>query len=494
MSIYNIEYEKQVIAGLLQFPDAYADIGPFISEVDFSRINKPIYNILSNSIKEKGSINSTILIEKLKSLGITIPDLDVGAYIDSLSLVQINQKALLEVAKELKITTVKRDLYEVGQKLSDKMKKTVSSTFEEIVQEADQIYNDKINLYNEDQNLVDLCIDIDELLLKNLNNPFKELIIPYASFYQQYGGLRPGNVYCFASRSGQGKSSLLVDIAYKTGNVCNENTKLIYLDTEMQANEVMPRFLASITGVPIWEIETGNYLKNSVSLRKIEAAKKMMREKNYNFKYKHVGNMGTDAVISLIKRWYMKECGRGERALIIYDYLKILEADRGGNMKEYELMGDKMDALKTCAYDLQAPLLTAVQINRGGVNTNRQVNQLVDDESVISISDRIQWFTSYMGIFRRKVPEEIMADGPEFGTHKLITLKTRFQGQQAAGHQDLVKIVDPQTQRIRYVPNYINFDLSNFNIEERGSLRDLVNRKIDVQAVLEGVDRGETNL
>lgn len=483
MSIYNIEYEKQVIAGLLQYPDAYADIGPFISEVDFSRINKPIYNLLSNSIKESGSINSTILIEKLKGLGISIPDLDIGQYIESLSLIQINQKALLEVAKELKITTVKRDLHEVGLKLADKMKKTVSSTFEEIVQEADQIYNDKINLYNEDQKLVDLCADIDELLAMGQNNEFKELIIPYTSFYEQYGGFRPGNVYCFASRSGQGKSSLLVDLAYKTTNIVNKNVKVIYLDTEMQASEVMPRFLASVSGVPIWEIESGNYLKNQASLKKIQAAKKMMKENNFNLKYKHVGNMGVDAVISLIKRWYMKECGRGEKALIVYDYLKIVEGDKGGNAKEYELMGDKMDKLKTCAFDLQAPLLTAVQINRSGVNTNRAANSLVDDESVISISDRIQWFTSYMGIFRRKVPEEIMADGPQFGTHKLITLKTRFQGQQAAGHQDLVKIIDPQTQRVRYTPNYINFDLTNFSIEEKGSLRDLVNKKIDITLV-----------
>ena len=483
MSIYNIEYEKQVIAGLLQYPEAYADIGPFISEVDFSRINKPIYNLLSHSIKESGSINSTILIEKLKSLGITIPDLDIGQYIDSLSLIQINQKALMEVAKELKITTVKRDLYDTGQRLSEKMKKTVSSTFEEIVQEADQIYNDKINLYSEDQKLVDLCADIDELLAMNQNNEFKELVIPYASFYEQYGGFRPGNVYCFASRSGQGKSSLLVDLAYKTANIVNKNVKVIYLDTEMQANEVMPRFLASITGVPIWEIETGNYAKNPISLKKIQAAKKILKDNNHNLKYKHVGNMATDAVISLIKRWYMKECGRGEKALIVYDYLKILEGDRNGGMKEYELMGDKMDALKTCAYDLQAPLLTAVQINRSGVNTNRQASQVIDDESVISISDRIQWFTSYMGIFRRKVPEEILADGPQYGTHKLITLKTRFQGQQAAGHQDLVKIVDQETNRVRYTPNFINFDLTNFNIEERGSLRDLVHKKIDLTLV-----------
>ena len=489
MSIYNIEYEKQVLAGLLQHPGSYADIGPFLSEYDFSRINKPIYNLIANSIKESGSINSTILIEKLKGLGISIPDLDIGEYIDSLSLIQINEKALLEISKELKITTVKRDLHEVGQKLSEKMNKTNSSTFEEIVQEADQIYNDKINLYNQDNTLVDLCHDIDELLQKNENNPARELVVPYASFYMQYGGWRPGNVYCFASRSGQGKSSILVDAAYKTANICNPNTKLLYLDTEMQASEVMPRFLASISGVPIWEIETGNYRKNPESLRKVEITKKLLKDKNHGFKYKHVGNMGTEAVISLIKRWYMKECGRGERALIVYDYLKILEGDRSGNMKEYELMGDKMDSLKTCAFDLQAPLLTAVQINRSGVNTNRAANQLVDDESVISISDRIQWFTSYMGIFRRKVPEEIMADGPEYGTHKLITLKTRFQGQQAAGHQDLVKIADPQSNKVRYVPNYINFDLTNFNVEEKGSLRDLVNKKVSIQnpIVLEDV-------
>lgn len=481
MSIYNIEFEKQLLAGLLQYPAIYADIGPFINESDFSRTNKMIFNIIANLIKETNSVNKIVAIERLKSLNITIPDLDVASYIEALSMIVVDERSMLDLAKELKLVTIRRELSETGQTLDKAMRKGSFSDFDQIIRAADEIYNKKINLYHHDQNVVDIFGSIDDLMSQSDANLFKELNCPYAAFQKYYGGFRPGNVYCFASRSGQGKSTILMDIAYKTANIVNKNVKVLYLDTEMFTREVTPRLIASLSGVPFWHIDSGRYRQNAEYLAKVEGAKKTIKEHNYHFFHKHVGNINLTALISLIKRWYLKECGRGEKALIVYDYLKILEADRGGNMKEYELMGDKMDALKTCAKELDAPLLTAVQINRTGVTANRPVRELVDDESVISISDRIQWFTSYMSIFRRKVPEEIEADGIARGTHKMIVLKTRTQGEFATGHHDLVRIVDQERNRVRYVNNFINFNIDNFHVEERGSLRDYVNRAIPIQ-------------
>lgn len=479
--IYSIEIEKQVLASLIQYPQILADIAPFVNETDFSKVNRPIYNILASLVAEKGTANTTILSERLNSLGISIPDLDIGTYIEALSIISVNPKSAIELAKELKLISVRRELAESGRKLEQEMKKNTFTSFEEVIKTADNIYNSKINLYHQDQSVTNIFAEIESLMTHSDNDNNKELVCPYPAFHKCYGGFRPGNVYCFASRSGQGKSTVLADLAYKTANIFNKNVKVLYLDTEMQTREVMPRLLASISGVPFWLIDSGKYRNNQEAFRKVKEAMDLVKKENYNFHHKYVGNIELDALISLIKRWYLKECGRGEKALIIYDYLKILEADRGGNLKEYESMGDKMNALKACATELDAPLLTAVQINRSGINTNRPSSSLIDDESVISISDRIQWFVSYMGIFRRKVPEEIQEDGAERGTHKLITLKTRFQGEFAAGHQDLVKIADKTSNKVRYVSNFVNFNVSNFAVEERGSLRDYANQRASIQ-------------
>ena len=48
-------------------------------------------------------------------------------------------------------------------------------------------------------------------------------------------------------------------------------------------------------------------------------------------------------------------------------------------------------------------------------------------------------FASFVGIFRRKTNDEIAMDGEDYGTHKLLPIKTRYQGKDAAGHIDLVR-------------------------------------------------------
>ena len=67
-------------------------------------------------------------------------------------------------------------------------------------------------------------------------------------------------------------------------------------------------------------------------------------------------------------------------------------------------------------------------------------------------------------------------DGEEFGTHKLVTIKSRFQGRDAAGHQDLVRrVTEDGSERFTY--NYLNFSVENFNCEEVGSLETIVQRQ-----------------
>ena len=84
----------------------------------------------------------------------------------------------------------------------------------------------------------------------------------------------------------------------------------------------------------------------------------------------------------------------------------------------------------------------------------------------------------FVAIFRRKTLDEIALDGNRFGTHKLIPLKTRFQGQDAAGHQDLLRrvTIDPANgqQSERFVNNFLNFRVENFNVKEEGSLQDII--------------------
>jgi hypothetical protein len=115
-------------------------------------------------------------------------------------------------------------------------------------------------------------------------------------------------------------------------------------------------------------------------------------------------------------------------------------------------------------------------MNRSGENFNRRGGAVVDDSSAIAQSDRLQWFSSFVGIFRRKTVDEIAQDGEEFGTHKLVPLKTRFQGKDAAGHHDLVRRVS-ESGAVSFQNNFINFTVNNFGVEESGTAADIAARE-----------------
>jgi hypothetical protein len=162
--------------------------------------------------------------------------------------------------------------------------------------------------------------------------------------------------------------------------------------------------------------------------------------------------------------------------MIAYDYIKLTGEKVGQNWAEHQAIGDKIDKLKRISEEIHCPIITAMQLNRTGESFNRKGSEVVDDSSVISLSDRLQWFASFVAIFRRKTLDELTLDGQQFGTHKLIPTKTRFQGRDAAGHQDLVRRLD-SCGKETWAQNYLNYQVNNFNIEERGSLRDVADRQ-----------------
>ena len=260
----------------------------------------------------------------------------------------------------------------------------------------------------------------------------------------------------------------------------------------MNSDENKFRLMASLSKVPLWHIQTGKWREDEEMTSKVREALKKVKDWKYH--HVHVANKPIDQVCSLIRRWYYTKVGRGNPAIIAVDYIKLTGEKVGQNWAEHQAIGEKIDKLKKLAEDLQVPIITAMQLNRTG--ERGRANSVVDDASAISLSDRLQWFASFVAIFRRKSLEELAADGEDFGSHKLITLKTRWQGRDAAGHQDLFQRRedpnDPNSDLV-WVGNYLNFHVDNFDIDERGSVADIIRAENGIVEVQDsGVDEIDT--
>jgi replicative DNA helicase len=258
-------------------------------------------------------------------------------------------------------------------------------------------------------------------------------------------------------------STILNDLAIKVTSL-NPGCKALVLDTEMSTMDMKFRIASSLTQIPVWYLETGNWKKNANLFKLFQEKKSEILKIQNQVKHIQVSGKPVAEIASIVKRWYFAEVGRGNNAVVVYDYIKLTgESDK--NKQEYQLIGDKVNALKELCSELNIAILTACQLNRSAENG-------IDDSSAIAQSDRLQWFASFVGIFRRKTVEEIADDGEDFGSHKLIPLATRFQGKDSAGHHDLVRI--QEGKKVRYQNNFISFNIDNFNVEERGTLSEIV--------------------
>ena len=467
--LFSLRLEKHVLGGLIKHPNVFADVERFISEKDFyNNVHSTLFLCLREKLNKNESIDKVILSEKIKSLGVTFKDdINIYDYIDSISFTQITKEAVIEAAQQLVSFRIRRDLVLTAEKIKAVINDAAELPIQEVLSSVDKVFGEKINSYSVHEQPQNLFEQLDVLIEERGENPNEDqgFLTPYSEFNRLYGGLRPKNLYAIASRPGEGKTTWLNDLAMKTA--AKNGLKALILDTEMSREEMQFRMASSISGVPLHFLETGKWRKVEAYVKKVRDSYASMKKMQYD--HLHVGNKNIDEICSLTRRWHLANVGRGNPCIIVYDYIKLTGERIGQNWAEHQAIGDKVDKIKKLAEELNSPIITAIQLNRTGENFNRKAANVTDDSSAISITDRLLWFTSFMAIFRRKTTDEVALDTQDSGTHKLIALKTRFQGAEAAGHQDLIRRRMPDgTEKLER--NYLNFEVQNFRVEERGSL------------------------
>lgn len=476
--IYSSQVERHVLSGLIKYQNLFADVDVFLNESDFfHEVHSIVYAVYKNTRYKGEKVDKVLLAEKIKNLGISFKDdINIYDYIDNLSFSQITEEATMSACKELVKLRIRREISQTADKLKTFVGKSGDEAVDKIIAEADSIYNQKISSYISNDEPINLFEGVEDIIEEIGNNPKEEvgLVTSYPEFNRLYGGLKNGNIYAIVSRPGQGKSTWINDICFNASINSKNKTKTLILDTEMQTFDIQLRMVSSLSGVPMWYLETGNWRRNEDMTKKVREA--WVKVKNYEYYHYHVGSKNIDQICSIIRRWYLSKVGRGNQALIAYDYVKLTGEKVGQNWAEHQAIGDKIDKLKRISEEIHCPVITAMQLNRTGENFNRNSSAVIDDSSAIALSDRLQWFASFVAIFRRKTLDELALDGQQFGTHKLVPTKTRFQGKEAAGHQDLVRRLDATGKEI-WAQNYLNYNVQNFKIEERGSLETIAQRQ-----------------
>ena len=482
--IYSYDLETQLLAGLIKYPDRYADIASFITEKDFwsesSKINRTIFLVLRQAIDNGEKIDDVVISQRVKNYGISFEDnINPADYIESLSLKKLSPDSLISVARELKKYTIRREIALCGAEINKKMRSiSPSSDYAAIIETADKIYNEQINLYetgdDQPQNIFD---DMESIVEDRGNNPVEEFGFagPHPKLQNMYGSLlRPGNITVVVARSGVGKTQFCLDFTTKVSE--QYSVPVLHFDNgEMSKEELIFRQCAAMSKVPMYLLESGNWRKAGAEVvDNVRAVWNTINKRYKHLYYYNVGGMSVDAQISVLKRFYYSKIGRGNPMIFSFDYIKTT-SESGGNKTEWQLVGEMVDKYKRCIQkDIVSDkgpcisMMTSVQSNRAGIVTNKNSSSITDDESIVSLSDRITQFSSHMFILRQKTSDELQNE-VSFGTHKFINVKARHLGKDIAGAINPVKLADGTLKK-----NFVNLEIANFCVSEKGDYRDIV--------------------
>ena len=481
--MHSFELEKQLLAGLINHPDLYISLSSFIGEEDFydetSQVNKTIFCIIRNAIEEGSKIDYVMLSERALSLGVSFEDnISISDYIQALSLRKTNKESVIDVAKDLKKLSVRRNIAGAASSVVKRMKTArPDEPFSSLIEQTDKILNSTINLYDSDsENPENLFSDMEDWVEERGNNPIEEFGLkgPHDRLHDLYGSLlRPGNITTITARSGVGKTQFCLDFCIKTSSL-NSNIPILHFDNgEMSREELMGRLCSSMSGVPLHLIETGKWRRaGPETVSKVRSV--WNKIKTLNLYYYNVAGLNVDQMVNLAKRFYYSTVGRGQNMIFNFDYIKTT-SENLNNKNEWQVVGEMVDKFKRLVqkdvlFDGEPviAMMTSVQSNRSGITNNRRPENIVEDESIVSLSDRITQFSSHLFSLRQKSHDE-MLESPDFGTHKLVCFKHRHLGQDYFRALNPVRLEDGTLAK-----NSIYLNFNNFNITEAGDLQDLV--------------------
>lgn len=423
--------ERGVLAGLCEYgSDIYLDICDMVKpSTFFIDSNKIIFACLSHIMKDNdgAEVDLPSILSAAKDLGFThiLERQEEAKHLNSILQLHVERSNVRKFAGKLRKLEVARLIHKQGAVLQERMLEIQGiEPITQILGLAEEVIFDFTSLLDDGENRPQkLGNNIEDYVNYLADNPVERIGIPTG--FDEYdeaigGGLRKATLNVIGARPKTGKTILSDNMGY---NIASGPASLpvLNLDTEMRIEDHRHRSLAMISGVKIHDIETGQFGQHEGKKRKVLEAAKLLGQANYY--HRSIAGVSFEDQLAMMRRWIQREVGLNDDGtakdcVIIYDYLKLMEATGiSDSMREFQVLGFMMTTLHNFAVRYQIPMIIFMQLNRDGINK--------ETTDAASGSDRIIWLCSNFTIFKAKSEEEIAEDGPNAGNRKLNVLVTR---------------------------------------------------------------------
>lgn len=348
---YNDDFERAVIAGVLQDPMLLPKVTEIVESEDFYKEHhKEIFRAIAGISPD--NLDSLAVEDRLGS------DEQTLTYFRE--LVQDSEKILpslsniLFYAETIKGKARLRGGIDLGREIAaicfapgadpEETIQTLETMFAQFLQER-----------------------VLENKLESTPEAFKKFVEGLSTRVDQPEGIKSGFVevdlmlqrleglIILAARPSMGKTAFAINIARNVA----ANYPVLIFSLEQSTEQIFERLLSSEAEVPLEEIRNGAFLADQEAVRRVEDAQQRLNQVTDNLHIDDRAGVPSSYIASVARQ---KRYEHGKIGLIVVDYLHIMRhSDKGSTTDN---IGETVAELRNLGKELDCPVLLLSQLNR----------------------------------------------------------------------------------------------------------------------------------
>lgn len=366
----NIDAEQSLLGSLLIDKDAIVRISESLHPANFYRTEQhgPIYSAIQELFEKREPIDLVTVTEELKRKGF-YDKIGGSAYLTTLVNVVPTSAHIEHYAKIIKSHAIRRALISQATRLIEKAYDE-GEEVENLLEEAEA----GIFSLSQEQTLRDFLPIKDALTesfdrldeLQKSSGKLRGVPTGFRDLDNKLAGMQASNLLILASRPGQGKTSLALNIAQHVAVSAGLPVGIFSL--EMSQEELVDRLLVGQADIDAWKLKTGklgesDFDKLSLAMGELAEAPIFIDD---------TPGISISEMRTKARRLQIEH----DLKFLIVDYLQLI---RGRNLENrVQEVSEISQQLKNLARELKIPLLAISQLNRSVEARGTRKPQLAD--------------------------------------------------------------------------------------------------------------------
>lgn len=412
---HSIEAEQSVLGGLLLDNNTWDIASEVVMEEQFYRHDhRLIFRIIQKLINQQQPVDVITLSEELDRTG----DLDKAGGLDYLVELAKNTPSAANIrayAEIVRDRALLRQMIGVAQEIADNAFYPEGRASEEILNDAEQkIFQIAENRPNQGgpeavNPLLKRAVERIDFLFNN-SDQLTGVTTGFDDLDERTAGLQPSDLVIVAARPSMGKTTFAMNLVENA--LMAQDKPVLVFSLEMPADQLISRMLSSIGRIDQTKVRTGQLDEDDWP--KLTTAVSMLRDKPLFID--DTSGISPNEMRTRARRIVREH---GELALIMVDYLQLMQIKTGKNSSRTEEISEISRSLKSLAREMNCPVIALSQLNRSleGRPNKRPVNSDLRESGAIEQDADVIMF-----IYRDEVYHE---DSPDKGIAEIIIGKQR---------------------------------------------------------------------